>query len=162
MKRLGLMVCLLALLGAMAAWWYAPVRVLQRRTGQLLHALTFEADTPRANRQTGIYALSALLAPVVEIDTPTLPAASGTYQREELESAFSWLCDQAKQTRFELLKFHTVKINNNQAEVTLALEALIELPNSQPFNGTYDVTFSWRLDHDTWHLTHASCRLATP
>ena len=54
----------------------------------------------------GVYSLNALLASEVELENPTIEEANGTFERSEMESAFSWLCEQAKQTRFELEKFH--------------------------------------------------------
>lgn len=156
MKRLGLPLVILALLGAFACWWYAPTQVLKRRTQALLHTLTLESGTTRSSRQMGVYSLSALLASQVELDTPTIDEANGSFERSEIESAFSWLCEQAKQSRFELLQFRSVKIEGGQAEVAFALEALVELPHSRPADGRYEVTFRWQLENDVWHLTRAS------
>ena len=105
---------------------------------------------------TGLYALNALLASSVQLDTPTLPGANGTFDRSEIESAFSWLCEQAKQSHFNLEKFHSVTIDGDQADVAFAIEALVELPGSRPVEGHYEVTFRWQLEHDTWHLTRSN------
>jgi len=156
MKRLALTALILALLGSFIYWWWLPTQVLKRHTSQILHTLTLEPGTGRSARQLGVYALNALLASSVQLDTPTLPGANGTFDRSEIESAFSWLCEQAKQSHFKLEKFHSVTIDGDQADVAFAIEALVELPGSRPVEGHYEVTFRWQLEHDTWHLTRSN------
>ena len=156
MKRLALTALILALFGSLIYWWFSPAQVLKRRTSQILHTLTLESGTGRSGRQMGVYALNALLASSVQLDTPTLPDANGTFDRSEVESAFSWLCDQAKQSHFTLEKFHSVVIDGDQADVAFAIDALVELPSSRPVEGRYEVTFRWQLEQDAWHLTRAN------
>lgn len=162
MKRFGLPVFILALLGAFAFWWFSPVQVLKRRTQTLLETLTLESGSGKAARQMGAYSLNALLASEVELDTPTLQEANGTFERSEMESAFSWLCEQARQTRFELEEFRSVKIDGARADVAFILDALVELPTERPADGRYEVTFRWQLDDDGWHLSRASWVEAKP
>lgn len=156
MKRLALAALVLALFGALSHWWFLPTQVLKRRTSHILHTLTLEAGSSRSSRQLGVYALNALLATSVQLDTPTLPDANGTFDRSEVESAFSWLCEQAKQSHFKLEKFHSVLIDGDQADVAFAIEALVELPGSRPVEGSYEVTFRWQLEQDSWRLTRAN------
>lgn len=156
MKRLGLPVFILALLGAFAFWWYSPTQVLKRRTQTLLDTLTLEAGTGRSGRQMGVYSLNALLASQVEFEAPpSLDVANGIFDRSEIESAFSWLCDQAKQSRFELQKFHSVNLDGEQAKVAFSLEALVELPSHRLADGCYEVTFHWQRENDVWRLYRA-------
>ncbi len=91
----------------------------------------------------GAYSLNALLAAQVELETPTIKEANGSFEREELESAFSWLCDQAKQTRFKLEKIRSITITGDKAQVELTLTGLVELPTYRPADGKFDVTFDW-------------------
>ena len=156
MKRLALTALVFALFGSLIYWWFLPTQVLKRRTSQILHTLTLDAGTSRSSRQLGVYALNALLASSVQLDTPTLPDANGTFDRSEVESAFSWLCEQAKQSHFTLGKFHSVMIDGDQADVAFAIEALVELPGSRPVEGHYEVTFRWQLEQNAWHLTRAN------
>ena len=156
MRRIALPLVLLALLGGLAIWWYQPVQVLKRRTSKLLHTLTLKPGTDPTGRKMGIYALSALLGPQVEFDAPpAFSHANGPIERSEAESIFSGLCDQAKHTRFEIGKFHSISITGDQADVTVSMRALIELPDSRPIDGTYECCFHWQLETDTWHLTRA-------
>lgn len=156
MKRLGMLVIFFVLLGAFTYWWFLPAQVLKRRTQRILHTLTLKSGTSRTNRQLGVYSLNALLSSAVQLDTPTLPDANGTFDRSEVESAFSWLSDQAIQTHFQLAKFHAVTIDGDQADVAFAIEALVELPSSRPVEGRYVVTFRWQLENDAWYLTRAN------
>ena len=162
MKRLGLPLIIVALLGAFAFWWFSPEQVLKRRIGTLLQTLTLESGSGKAGRQLGVYSLNALLAPEVELSTPTLGEAIGTFERQELESAFSWLCEQAKESRFELEKIHSVKVDGDRAEVSLTLEAQVILPTIRPADGRYDVTFHWQREDDSWRLARAKWLEAQP
>jgi hypothetical protein len=162
MKRWGLLVSILALLGALAFWWFTPVQVVKRRTVTLLKTLTLDSGSGKAARQMGVYSLNAMLSPEVELETPTIQETNGTFERAEMESSFSWLCEQAKQTRFELEKVHSVKIDNDHAEIAFSLEALVELPNYRPADGRYEVTFRWERDDDGWRLSRAQWVDAKP
>ncbi len=157
MKRSVLLLVILALLGGFAVWWFQPAQVLRRRTRSLLSTLTLQSGDDKRARQIGVYALNGLLSSQVEfVAPPSLDQASGNFERSEVESAFAWLCDQAKLTRFQLRQFHTVTVTGDQADVTCLIDALVELPESRPINGRYECAFHWQLEHETWHLTRAT------
>ena len=156
MKRLIISLAILALLGGFATWWFSDTQVLKRRTQALLTTLTLDSGTGKVGRQMGAYSLNALLASEVALDTPTIKEANGSFQRDELESIYSWLCNQAKETRFELQDFHSITVNGDKAKVDLTLIGLVVLPNYRPADGTYAVTFDWQKDKDGWRLTRAS------
>jgi len=156
MKRIriyGLFAVVLVICGA---WWFSPTHVIKRRTQALLTTLTLEGGTGRVGRQMATYSLNTLLASEVELETPTLKEANGTFERAELESVFSWLCEQAKQTRFKLEDFKAVTISGDKAKVELTLNGLVELPTYRPADGTYEVAFDWEKDKDGWRLRRAS------
>jgi hypothetical protein len=155
MKRFALPVVLLALIGAIAFWWFSPVQVVKRRTNTLLQTLTLESGSGRGGRHLASYSLNALLASQVELESPSIREANGVFDRAEMESAFSWLCDQAKQTRFDLKNFHSFSIDGDQADVSCSLIALVELPNYRPADGTYEVDFQWQREKDGWRLKSA-------
>lgn len=156
MKRLIFWIALITVLAAVAFWWYRPNQVLKRRTQKVLHTLTLPAGSDPGGRKMGIYALNALLAAQVEFDAPpALPQASGFFDRSEVESAYSWLCDQVKQSRFDLQEIHSIQIDGDQADVAFSLEALVELPNDRLADGRYEVTFRWQKENETWHLIRA-------
>lgn len=155
MKRLVISIIVIAILGGFGAWWFSDTQVLKRRTQSLLTTLTLDSGTGKVGRQMGAYSLNALLASEVALDTPTIKEANGTFQRDELESIFSWLCNQAKETRFELLDLRSVTVNGDKATVNLTLSGLVVLPNYRPADGKYEVTFDWQKDKDGWRLNHA-------
>lgn len=155
MKRFAFPFVILALLGAFTFWWFSPVQIVKRRTTTLLQTLTLEDGTGRSSRQMGVYSINALLAPDVELKSDDIDRANGMFERSEIESAFSWLCDQAKQTRFDLKDFRSVKITGDQADVVFSADVLVELPNARPAEGLYQVEFQWLREDETWRLSRA-------
>ncbi|MES2923631.1 MAG: hypothetical protein V4819_18895 [Verrucomicrobiota bacterium] len=156
MKRLAISLVVLALLAGFAFWWFSDTQVLKRRTQSLLTTLTLDSGTGKVGRQMGSYSLNKLLASEVALDTPSIKEANGSFQRDELESIFSWLCNQAKETRFELQDLRSVTVNGDKAKVDLTLIGLVVLPSYRPADGTYDVTFDWQKEKDGWRLNHAT------
>ena len=156
MKRLAISLVILALLAGFAFWWFSDTQVLKRRTQSLLTTLTLDSGKGKVGRQMGAYSLNSLLASQVKLDTPTIKEANGSFQRDELESAYSWLCSQAKETRFELKKIRSVTVTGDQATVELTLVGLVVLPQYRPVDGTFDVTYEWQKEKDGWRLTRAS------
>ena len=156
MKRLAISLVILAVLAGFAYWWFSDTQVLKRRTQSLLTTLTLDSGKGKVGRQMGTYSLNALLASQVQLDTPTIKEANGSFQRDELESAYSWLCNQAKETRFKLKKIRSVTVTGDQATVELTLIGLVVLPQYRPVDGTFDVTYEWQKEKDGWRLTRAS------
>jgi hypothetical protein len=156
MKRLVIPLAVVGLLAVFALWWFSPTQVLKRRTESLLTTLTLDGGSGKVGRQMRVYSLNGLLASGVELDNPAIKEANGTFERAELESAFSWLCEQAKQTRFKAGKFHSISVSGDKARVTLTLNGLVELPTYRPADGKFDATFDWQKDEDGWRLARAS------
>lgn len=155
MKRIVLPLAFVAILGIFAIWWFSDTQVLKRRTQSLLTTLTFEAGVGRTTRQLGAYTLNSILAPSIELETPTINEANGTFDRSDLESAYSWLCNQAKQSNFEVRKFNNISIAGQEATLNVTLFGLVELPSYRPADGTYDVVFRWKKGEDGWRLYSA-------
>lgn len=156
MKRLVLIAITVVSLALFGLWWFSTSQVLKRRTQSLLATLTLEDSKGKTTRQMGAYSLNGLLASEVELDTPTIAEANGTFDHTELESTYSWLCQQAKQTHFKLIKFKSIHVSGDTAKIELTLDGLVELPVYRPADGIYDVTFDWRKQKDGWRLTRAS------
>ena len=155
MKRPVILAIIFAVAGILGVWWFSPTQVLKRRTESLLATLTLDGGTGKTSRHMAVYSLNARLASEVELVNPTIPEANGTLERSDIEAAFSWLCDQAKETRFKVKKFKSVTVNGDTAQVTLSLESLVVLPTYRPADGVYDATFDWRKEKDGWRLTRA-------
>lgn len=133
-------------------WWFSPVQVVKRRTASFLSTITLDVGAGRTSRQLATYSLNRMLASEVELDTPTIREANGSFERSELESGFSWLANQAKQTRFEIQEIRSVRVEGALATVDLSLKGLVELPHYRPADGIYDVTFEWIKAEDAWRL----------
>lgn len=155
MKRLTFPGIVFLVLVGFCIWYFSPTQTLKRKTNSLLSTLTLDAGAGKVARQTGAYSLNRLLAAQVVLKTPTIKEANGTFDRDELESAYSWLCNQAKESRFESQKFHSVDIDGEKAIVKLTLEGMVELPNYRPADGIYDVTFEWQKEEDGWRIYRA-------
>lgn len=163
MKRILPILIVVVLALAAAIWWFSPQQVVKRRTSTLLRTLTLETGTGKASRQMGVYSLNALLAKDVTLENPTIQEANGSFDREELGSAFSWICEQAKQTKFELLSVHSIKVEGGHADISFSLNALAELPNYRPADGNYEVTLRWVNDEkEGWRLSRAEWKEAKP
>ncbi len=155
MRRFAIPIVFLIVAVLFCVWWYSPTQVLKRRTAALLSALSLEVGQGKANRHLGVYSLNELLARHVELETPTIDEANGSFEREELEAGFSWLCEQAKQTRFEMEILRSITITGEKANVKLTLTGLVELPTYKPADGSYDVSFDWVKEKDAWRLSKA-------
>ncbi len=155
MKRIYILAAALLILSAFLFWWFSPTQVLKRRTMILLDTLTMDASTGKSGRQLGVYRLNSLLAEQVELSTPTIERANGTFDRAELESGFSWICQQAKQTRFVLDEIQSIDVASDRGKVVFTLEALVELPSYNPADGQFQVTFQWQREKDVWRLSSA-------
>lgn len=155
MKRYAPPIIIIALLAAFGFWWFSPVQVLKRRTEKLLQTLNLQSGTGKAMRQMNVYSLSSILADEVELKSSSITEANGVFPRSEMESAYSWLCEQANQCRFELVKFESIKSDGNSGDVTFLVKALVELPERRPADGVYQVTFHWQHDDAGWLLERA-------
>lgn len=160
MKKFVISALIIAVIGGIAVWWFSPTQVVKRRTLTLFRTLTLEAGSGNAERQMGTYSLNALLASQIELENPTIKEASGSFERSEMESAFSWLCGTAKQTRFELDHFQSVVVEGDHAKVNVTLKGLVELPNYKPADGKYDALFDWVKEKDGWRLSGATWKEA--
>ncbi|MES2476838.1 MAG: hypothetical protein V4640_13730 [Verrucomicrobiota bacterium] len=155
MKRYLIPFAVVLLLVGFCIWWYSPRQVIQRRTHSLLETLTFEKGGGLASRNMGGYTLHDLLAGEVQLVTPTIPEANGSFSRDDLEAAYSWLANQAKESRFEMDEIHDIAVQENAATVKFSLFGMVELPTYRPADGNYDVTFEWVKEEDGWKLARA-------
>lgn len=155
MKRILTYVVVVLLAGGFAIWWFSPKQVLKRRTVALLETLTLDAAGSRNGRQLAVYSLNALLASEVTLENPMISEANGAFERQEMKSAFSWICQQAKQTRFTLEDMESITVSGDTGEVACVLDALVELPGVRLADGIYQARFSWRRENDEWRLERA-------
>ncbi len=159
MKRKHLAaLAILVLAGLFTAWWLSPTQVLKRRTSNLLDTLNFSGESGGAFRQMRGYAFSSYLAERVELDTPEIPEANGSFDRGTLESGYSGLASRARESEFSVVEFHTVEIDGDEANVTATVAGMVQLPTHRPVDGRYRVDLDWRRHEDGWRLVRASWR----
>lgn len=155
MKKYSIIALSFLVVCGMGMWWFSPTQVIKRRTNALLRTLSFELGSGTAGRQMGGYSLNALLASEVELENATIKEANGHFERSELESAYSWLAGQAKETRFEIEKIHSISVADEHALIDLTLSGLVVLPSYRPADGHYEVTFDWVKEKGGWRLDRA-------
>ena len=158
MRRMFVMVLVLGVIAAATAWWYAPQRVVERRTEQLITHLNILPDGGVAARQAVVYALDGLLAPQVSLSSPDVADANGEFSSQEIANTFALLAEHSRGTRFEREKIHSVTVHGDLAEVDLTLQAEIRISESTKVDGTFRVHLGWVHDGDRWVLQSASGR----
>ena len=156
MKRLLPVIVFLVLSAGFCVWWFSPTQVVKRHSRDLCRILTLEDGTPPASRNVGAFQLDRLLQPQLELEIPSLPEASGSFDRNEITSAFSWLCSNATETKIKLGEIESVTVNGDHAEVRAKVDALIRASSSQPVNGPGDALFTWKKTEDGWRLEKLS------
>lgn len=150
MKKLWITLIAAALLIPLGMWWFSPNQVIMRRTKHMMEVLTLSADSKGPMRQANVYSMNGMLAPDVELVVPEIAEANGTFDKLELESAFSWICQNAKESRFDVTAFRDVAVNGDTAIVTFLAEGYLDLGSIRPADGTFDVTIVWKKGRDGW------------
>ena len=138
------------------AWWFSPEQVIKRRSISLFEILTIDLSKPPTTRALAVYSLHPYLATEVEVSTPTPEEANGTFAREELESAFSSICQHALQCRFSEPVFEQVSIDGKRASVELNLQANVEFPGLRIADGPFRVKLDWLRGEKDWLLERAA------
>lgn len=152
-SKLPLIGLLLAALG-FSVWWYSPTQVVKRRTDRLLEVMSFEEGQGRVARQAGAYALNSLLAAEVELAADFPAEANGMFERERLESAYSWLAGRVVRSRFERIAFEKVEVREPVAEVELRAQVLVQLPDARLLDGRFRIFLLWQNEGDGWRVAH--------
>lgn len=152
MKKLAILLVLLAILIPAGMWWFSPEQVLMRRTKHLMDVMTISEGTGRPLRQAKVFSMNALLAPEVSLSSPEIPDANGTFDKQEIESAFSWVCGNAKYSEVRVTDFGEITVEGDRAEVEATIEALLELPGTRRVDGSYALTIAWVKAEDGWRF----------
>lgn len=135
-----------------AMWWSSDDREIKRRSDHLMDVITISADTAGIFRQAKSLSINGMIAPKLEMQCPTISQANGTFVREDIESAFSWICRNAKESEFEIIEFVDVDIQNDQATVVTQVEGFIDISGKRLTDGISDVTLHWEKHNDDWVL----------
>ncbi len=150
MKKLWIALIAAALLIPLGMWWFSPEKVIMRRTQHLMEVLSLSKGSGGPLRQAKVFSMNGMLAPDVELVIPEIADANGTFDKQELESAFSWICENAKESRFDVTSFRDVDVNGDTAIVTFLAEGFLDLGSMRPADGTFEVTIFWKKGGDGW------------
>ena len=139
-----------------AAWWFSPEQVIKRRSISLFEVLTMDSSKPPATRALAVYSLHPYLASEVGISTSAHEEANGTFARDELESAFSSICQHADRCRFSELVFERVRVDGKRATVEMTLKAELEFPGLRIADGPFRVKLEWLREEKDWMVEQAT------
>jgi hypothetical protein len=156
MKKTVAILIVIAVLIPIGRWWFSPEQVIMQRTKHLMEVLTLSDGTTGAMRQAKVYSMNAMLAPEVELSVPDIDDANGTFDKQEMESAFSWICQNAKQSEFRITGFREIVISGEDAKVRFFAEGFMDLGGSRPADGNFDVAIHWRKGGDGWRFGKVS------
>lgn len=149
MKKLPIAIIAAAVLIPLGMWWFSPEQVVKRRTKHLMEVLSM-SEGAGPLRQGKVFSMNAMLAPEVTLTIPDIADANGTFDKQEIESAFSWICQNAKKSDFRITEFRGIEIAGETAKVGFITEGFLELGAGRPADGTFDVTIRWVKGGDGW------------
>ncbi len=150
MKKLRIALIAAIVLIPLGMWWFSPEQVIMRRTKHLMEVLSLDEGTGGPLRQAKVFSMNGMLAPEVELVIPDVSDANGTFDKAEMEAAFSWICENAKQSRFDVTAFRKVDINGDTATVSFLAEGYLEIGGGRPADGKHEVTIVWKKGGDGW------------
>jgi hypothetical protein len=150
MKKLLILLAAAVILIPLGKWWFSPEQVIRRKTEHLMEVLTLSSGTGGPMRQAKVFSMNAMLAPEVTLTIPDIADANGTFDKQEMESAFSWICQNAKKSEFRVTEFTDVAIDGDRAKVRFTAEGFLELGVGRPADGKFDVTIHWIKAGDGW------------
>jgi hydroxymethylpyrimidine/phosphomethylpyrimidine kinase len=131
-------------------WWFSAEQVVMRRTKHLMDVMTISDGTGRAMRQAKVFSMNAMLAPEVSLTIPDIADANGTFDKQEMEAAFSWICQNAKESAFQVTDFREIVISGEKAKVHFTVEGFMEQGGRRVADGSFDVTIHWVKADDGW------------
>ena len=134
-------------------WWSSPEQVVIRRTKHLMDVLTITSGTSSPFRQAKVFSMNALLQPNVEIVTPEISDSNGTFDKQEIESAFSWICKQAKESEFLVTDVQDLEIDGDRAVINVLVKGFRQPPRYRPEDDTHDVEITWEKTGDGWRYS---------
>lgn len=152
MKKFLAVLILVVLLIPVGSWWFSPAQVVKRRTKHLMAVLSISEDSLGSIRKAKTYSMNGLLAPYVTLDIPGTSEANGIFEKEAIESGFSWICENTKSSNFGVSEFRSLEINGNNATVNILVEGYMELFTMRPVDGLHDVTITWKKGGDGWRF----------
>ena len=126
--------------------------MLERRLDKFIETLSFDKSTTRASRLVKSTTIGQYFDQQVEITSP-IDEATGNFSPEDLNSAYSYLCENAQEIVIERAAELRTEINGDHA--TQKFEADVNVAISRwlkGLNGRYHVTIHWRKSEEGWKI----------
>jgi hypothetical protein len=139
-------------LGLFAWWYYQPKRLLERRLNQLIETLSFDPASTRTSRLLKSSSVGKFFDQHVEITSP-IDDANGNFSPEDLNTAYSYLSENARE--IVIHRDSTVQTQIDRDYATQEFEADVKVSISrwlQELNGRYFVTVHWRKTTEGWKI----------
>lgn len=152
MKKLWIALAALVIHIPLGIWWFSDEQVVMRRTKHLMEVISMSVGRGGL-RHAKVFSMNGMLAPEVEMETPDIPDANGIFNKQEMESAFSWICQYAKSSSFRVTDFRKVEVDRERAKVYATVEGFMELPTYRPADGKFDVRIDWEKGGDGWRFS---------
>ncbi len=137
---------------AILVWWYAPARVVERRTRALLEVVSIPPGTGGAARLMRPDSLRPFLSETVRFKTPA-DEVNGALDRDDIVAGFAHVATQAKETRFRMVARRALAVTGDHANIRLVLDARANLAGHPWNNGRYDASIDWQKTKDGWQVT---------
>ena len=153
MRRKCIAVGVFVLICGFLLWWFSASQVVQRKTEGFLEVMSLGRGVGSGGRHLKVYKLNGLLAKSIDIKAPFLGDDKRSVMRDDIESAYSWLCDTAVETKFEMDEVESISIDGDQAILQCLITALAEMPKVRSLDGQYRVIFTWNMIEDQWRLS---------
>ncbi len=131
-------------------WWFSTEQVLKRRTEHLMDVMTISSGSAGPTRQSKVFSMNGLMADEISISSPDVSEANGKFDMQEIESAFSWICQNAKRSQMKILDYRSVAIEGDKGRVEVLVDCLLELPMGTPLSGKYVIAIDWKKQDDGW------------
>ncbi|WP_411826552.1 hypothetical protein [Luteolibacter sp. AS25] len=152
MKRLLILLGVIAVMIVLGIWWFSPERVVKRRAKHLMEVLSMSEGAGGPLRQAKVFSMNGLMENRIKISAPDIDDANGSFDKQEVESAFSWICRNAKSSDFRIVDYDVVEVEGDEARTIISVDGYMELPGYRPADGSFKVTIDWQKAEDGWRF----------
>lgn len=150
MKRVVFILVVGLILIATLFWWFSPTQMLKRKTASLMGLMNL-SGTGEA-RVMEVNAFRGLLADNVEMELSFRTGLDPVLGRDDIVSGYVMLSRRVQKSRFELLRYESVQIDGDAADVAFIMKGLVELPEIRILDGEYRMVFHWLEQEGDWRL----------
>lgn len=151
MKKTAIILVVALVLVAALFWWFSPAQMLKRRTASLIELMNLSGAGEA--RVMEVNALSGLLAEDVVMELSFRTGLDPVVQRDDIVSGYVMLSRRVRKSRFELLRYESIRIDGDAADVEFTMKGLVELPEIRILDGEYRMVFHWLQQDGDWRLS---------